>query len=34
VQAVAWLGEVSSILSEERKERELLLGKVVAGYVG
>jgi len=34
VQAVACLSEGSSILSGERKERELLGGKAVAGYVG
>jgi hypothetical protein len=31
VQTIAWLGEESSILSAERKDRELLWGNVVAG---
>ena len=34
VQAIAWLSEGSSIMSAERKKRELLRGKAVAGCVG
>jgi hypothetical protein len=34
VQAIAWLGEGSSILSGEMKEKKLVWGKEVVGYVG
>jgi hypothetical protein len=34
VQAIAWLGEGSSIFSVEKKEKELLRGKEAVGHGG